>query len=382
MFNTLNILLLSLLFICFVVQMMYWWQQLALPYFKQKKGDKQRRSDLPPVSVIVYIGHSSDDMERNITALLNQEYPNFEVIAINDHLPEESVDILKRMEYEHKHFYFTNIPNSTRNLSRKKLGLMMGIKAAKYDRLLFTESDSRPVSRHWITSMAQRFRQGKSVVLGFSVLNKQDGVKKKFAAYDYFFTNLQIISRAMKGRAYGANGRNMGYEKRHFVEKKGFSSYRFLQSGADDLFVNGIAEKHNLSANVFPSGLVRTYWNDSDAWYRWKSERAFTTRYYSKSSRLFWQAETLSRSLFYFLFLYLVAAYFLTIYIPAIALGMYLMRLASQLVIINKTAAKLKSAKYYALLPLFDVWQLFTNFRYFLKGIFKNKEGYTWNLGQ
>ena len=48
----------------------------------------------PNVSVIVYCNENFNDIEQNIIAFLNQDYPNFEVIVVNDGDNNDLKDII------------------------------------------------------------------------------------------------------------------------------------------------------------------------------------------------------------------------------------------------------------------------------------------------
>ncbi|MDL2223532.1 glycosyltransferase [Bacteroidales bacterium OttesenSCG-928-M11] len=385
--TTLNIILLSTLLVCLIIQLVYWWVVLAKPYFLQKAEKKQTTEENiinpRPVSVIIYTQDDDAELlETNLTAMLEQDYPKYEVIVIDDNLSSESSDLLKQLRTKYRNFYFTHIPDGTRNLSRKKLGLTLGIKAAQYDNLLFTESDSRPVSNQWIKSMASSFSDKKSIVLGFVTMAKKKGLGTKYAAFDYFFTNLQILSAALRNKSYGANGKNMGYEKHYFNDRKGFSKFRFLESGADDLFFNEIAQKDSVAVNVSPDALIETSWEDNDyGWKRWKISRSLTKQYYDSKELAFWRIESFSRTLFLGLVIFLIITEFFSIFVPIIAFGAYLIRLISQILVLKKTTKNLSIPSYWPLLPIFDIVQIFYDVYFYFYSMIKGKEGYTWRLG-
>lgn len=389
MFTTINIILLAALLLCLLIQLLYWWTVLAKPYYQQRKenkrvgeGDSDNES-LRPVSVVICTQDNDEEVLReHLIAILEQDYPRFEVIVVDDNLPSECNDLLKQLRMQYRNFYFTRIPDGTKNLSRKKLGLTLGIKAAQYDTLLFTELDSLPATKQWIKSMTSRFTEKKSIVLGFSALFKQKGLIGRFAAFDYLFINIQILGMALLGKPYGANGRNLAYEKKHFNERKGFSKYRFLESGADDLFVNEIAKKDTIGVDVSREGLIQTMWRDSLDWKNWKISRTLTKQYYDSSRTAFWRIESFSRVLFLALTIYLIATEFFSIIIPSIAFGAYLIRLVSQIIVMNKTAKNLSVSSHCAFLPLFDIMQVFYNIYFYIHSLFKSKEGYTSRLGK
>ena len=49
-----------------------------------KQGDTHFTQELPPISVIICVCEESENLRRNLSAVLEQDYPKFEVIVIND----------------------------------------------------------------------------------------------------------------------------------------------------------------------------------------------------------------------------------------------------------------------------------------------------------
>jgi glycosyltransferase involved in cell wall biosynthesis len=379
--DTTGIFLLSALAFFLLVQIVYYWVFLAKPYYyreKIKKGKITFPESNPPVSVIIYAKNETENLQNFLPLVLEQDYPEYEVIVVNDDSSGDSEDVLKRLESQYKQLYHTYIPQGTKNLSRKKLGLSLGIKAAKYDVLLFTEADSRPTDKKWIKSMAKHFSRKKSIVLGWSVFEKQGGVIAKYIAFDYFFSNMQMIAMALLHRPYGANSRNLAYKKEHFTAQKGYSKHRFLQMGEDDLFVNEIATKDNIAVELSPESIITIKQEGIFEWKEMKINRAITQAFYKKGQVIFWRIELWSR--FFFLASVVACAVydFWNIWLPSAALLAILLRLFSQLFVINKTAGGLGLKKFRVMIPMFDLIQPFVNICFYMYRLFGNYKKYTW----
>ena len=54
----------------------------------------------------------------------------------------------------------------------KKYALTLGIKAASYEHLLFSDADCKPVSENWIIEMTSEFSENKQLVLGYGAYRK------------------------------------------------------------------------------------------------------------------------------------------------------------------------------------------------------------------
>ena len=381
MIGLIEIVLLSILAICFIIQMIFYWVILAKPYYYLKsveKGDISFSSDYPPVSVIIYVKNRFYDLQDFLPALLEQDYPQFEVIIVNDGSTEENKNILFRLQEQYANLYATHIPDETKNVSRKKLGITLGIKAAKYDCLLFTEADSHTRSSNWIQLMARHFGQNKTVVLGMSAKEKEEGFFSKFITFDYFYSNLQMLSMALRNRPYAGSGRNLIYSKTHYNEQKGFARYHSTRQIEDDLFINDIAAESEAEVELSSESVVMTDLNDYD-WKQEKKGRAFINHFYKRRVAL-WNLESFSR---FFFILSVIACLVwgfmhpeILPYMAGAAVGCYLIRLFSQLFVVNKIASSLELEKFYLTIPLFDLMQIMMNVYFFMFRVVHKKENY------
>jgi len=383
--NTLEIGLLAALIFCFITQMLYYWVVMAKPYYymQSAKGNLQNNGEQPPVSVIISIKKSNRDLLRFLPNILEQEYPEFEVIVVTDAISDENEEALERLKLNYPNLYSTHVPDDTKNVSRKKLALTLGIKAAKYDKLLFTESDSHIRTKDWILLMTRHFSDKKSIVLGFSAFENTAGLSHKYMAYDYFVSNLQMIALALFNHPYAGNGRNMAYTKTHFLEQKGFVKYRVLQHGEDDLFVNEIATSENTAVELSAASVTLTEINDFYDWKHEKIDRMVTKRFYKRGPVALWRLESFLRVGF----IAAIIACFIyklpytemeSLILLGIAILCFVIQLFSQFIVINKTTEKLQLEKFYIAILMFDLFQPFIDLYFLIYSVFKRKENYTY----
>ena len=129
----------------------------------------------PPLSVIIVAKDAADELQENLPFILEQDYPEFEVIVIYDRSADDCDDTLKLLEDKYPNLYHTFIPDSARYISHKKLGITMGIKASRHEWLVFTEPNCRPQSNQWLKQMARNFTPATEIVLGYSNYEKVPG---------------------------------------------------------------------------------------------------------------------------------------------------------------------------------------------------------------
>lgn len=257
---------------------------------------------LPSVSIVVYAhAEEAEDLPNLLPALLAQKYPQFEVIVVNDGVSFEVQNAIALYECEHDNVYQTGIPDTVYNVSRKKLGITLGIKAAKNDVIVLTESNCKPVSDNWLSSIARNFVPGVDVVLGYTRMMDKFGAKQSgFQVFNRALFAMKYFSFAIMKKPYMGVGSNLAYRKEVFFANKGFSSKLNLHFGDDDLLVNEIANGRNTRIEVSPDSIVESFHEDvREAWGELRMRYNFTSKYLRTSSRTIFAIETVVYMLFW-----------------------------------------------------------------------------------
>lgn len=336
--------------------------------------------ELPPVSVIICARDESENLHRNLHSVLEQDYPQFEVIVINDGDRGESEDFLTLQEEKYPHLYHSFVPDSSRYISRKKLAVTLGIKASKYDWLVFTEANCQPQSDQWLKLIARNFTSRTQVVLGYSGYERGKGWLHKRVSFDNLFTSMRYLGFALAGSPYMGIGRNLAYRKELFYEQKGFSAHLNLQRGDDDLFINHVVTPENTRVETDANAIVRSQpvFRAKD----WREEKigyASTARFYRGPQRWLAGFETLSRMLFYGTWIAAVVIGILNFHwvVAGIAFFSWILRYTMQAIIINKTAKDLNDKRrYYFTLPIFDILQPMQSLRWKLYCLFRKRSNF------
>lgn len=357
--------------ILLIIQALYYlllYSRILLHRRNIRRENVHFSKELPPVSVIICAREESENLRRNLTSVLEQDYPDFEVIVINDGHTDESEDYLTLLENRYTNLYHSFVPDSSRYISRRKLALTLGIKAAKHDWLVLTDANCRPQSNQWLRLMARNFTSRAQVVLGYSGYERGKGWLHKRMAFDNLFGSLRYLGFALAGHPYMGIGRNMAYRKELFYEQKGFSSHLNLQRGDDDLFINQVAHGENTRVETDPDAVVRMLpATRAKDWREEKIGYANTARLLRGGQRQLAGFETLSRLAFYGCWIAALAvalphAHWLA---AALALVAWLIRFIMQLIILNRTAKALgEPRRHYLTLPLFDLLQPLQSLRW------------------
>jgi len=250
----LYIIVFILFLICFLIQLYY-----VLVIHQQLRSFNSNASDndiRQPVSIIICARNEEKNLQENLSSVLEQDYPDFEVIVVNDCSDDETKFILQDYSHQYAHLKVVTIAEHERFKHGKKFAVTLGIKASQNEHLLFTDADCRPASKNWLKRMQQNFTGGKEIVLGYSPYQRSEGFVNKLIRFETFYTALNYLSFALTGKPYMGVGRNMAYTKSLFFSGKGFASHMHILSGDDDLFVNQHANQNNTAIEIHPESHV------------------------------------------------------------------------------------------------------------------------------
>jgi glycosyltransferase involved in cell wall biosynthesis len=235
---------------------------IFLTAFLRKRTE--RTSTQLPVSVIVCVHDEEENIKELIPLLLEQDYPEFEVIIVNDRSNDGTYDYLLEETKKIPRLKMVHVDRTPEHVNGKKYGITLGIKAASHEWVLLTDADCRPRSKHWITSMSAQFTNEAQFVLGYSPYEKRPGFLNLFVRFESLLTALQYFAFALLKNPYMGVGRNLAYRKSLFLEKKGFNNFINVTGGDDDLFVNqhakGKTTNVQFSADAQMYSIPKTTW--------------------------------------------------------------------------------------------------------------------------
>ena len=262
---------------------------------------KEKKNFDQPVSVIICAHNEAHNLERLLHSVLNQEYPNgFEVLVVNDHSMDDSERVVDGLKKSYHHLKVVNF-TAQKQSKGKKEALLFGIENAKYDHLLFTDADCKPVSENWLGLMVQHFTD-KEIVLGVSPHLHQSNLAGWLTAWETFLTCQQYISFAKAGLPYMGVGRNMAYTRKIFEQSSKMKNHLHLPSGDDDLLINEVATSQNVAVEIFSEAQTTSAPPENFAkWWGQKRRHLTTSYYYKKKVSMLLATFGLAQLLFYVL---------------------------------------------------------------------------------
>lgn len=357
-FSLVELIVFGVLLLAFIYQLYFYFRYLngiLRLRTKTKKNKVSFETEQQPVSVIICARDEAENLRKFLPLILSQDYPEFEVIVINDSSVDDTETLLRDMCVEYPNLKSTFVPVGANNLSTKKLGITLGIKASKYDILLFTDADCMPEDKTWISRMARNFSSDTEFVLGYGAYLQKKGFLNRLITYDTLFIALQYMGMAIAHKPYMGVGRNLAYRKETFFAQKGFASTLGIISGDDDLMVNKASNKRNTRVEIAPDSITWSEPNETYQGWLFQKERHLSVSSFYKSSskfRLFF--EPVSRGLFYLALI--LALVFGNIITQLAAVVLFAGRFVTQLSIINSSSKHFGGRKYVLTLPIFDIY--------------------------
>ena len=271
------------------------------------KNEEVIKSKLPSVSVVICARNEEDNLFKNLPIILEQVYPDFEVIVVNDQSQDDSMHIIKAYKKDYPFIKYIELEKNKHRDFGKKLPLTVGIKGATKDFIIVTDADCTPKSKYWLQNIAKNYKDQKQIVLGYSPYEKTKGFLNMLIRFDTTAIAITYMSFAKTALAYMGVGRNMGYSREKFDAVGGFKSHYHIASGDDDLFIKDAATRKNIAIEMTSKSFV--YTEPKKTWKNWISQkqRHFTTSgEYRLINKLFLGILPLSMFLLYISFLILL----------------------------------------------------------------------------
>lgn len=311
-----------------------------------------------PVSVIICAKNESDNLRKNLPSIIEQEYPNFEIVLVDDNSSDNSLEIMESFAEQNAHVKIVKVKPIDKFWGNKKYALTLGIKAAKHQLLLFTDADCQPVSKYWIKHIATHLNSTKSLVLGYGgITNIKNSWLNKLIRYETVFTAIQYFSYTKIGMPYMGVGRNLAYRKDLFFENSGFMSHMHIKSGDDDLFVNQVANLENTTICFDKESFIYSDGKKTfKDWIYQKRRHLVTSKYYKPKHKFLLGLFYISQLLFWILAIALTALQVQLIWV----IGLILLRLLIQQIVLYKGAQKLDEGKLMFWIPFLDFFLVFS----------------------
>jgi len=298
----------------------------------------------PAVSLIIAYKDEEENLKYHFDHWLAQDYPNLELILVDDHSEDHGPGFLKFREQDGVKLI------SLKAKKGKKAAIQAGIQAASHSILLFTDADCKPMGRSWVKQMVKPLLKRKQISVGYSGFYPKLSLLNLIQRYENCMNAVQNSAMIAKGRAYMAVGRNLAYRK-ELLKAAFFDQTGTILSGDDDLLVNQLSVEFN---TVFVEKLEsQTISKAADSWksyFHQRRRQLEAGKFYKANDRLKLALLGISQLLFNLLFIkHLVFREYLSI-----ILSIFVVKLILQLWVSFKPIKRLGEVDLWWQLPILE----------------------------
>ena len=225
----------------------------------------------PSFSIIIPAHDNASELERHLPKYLSQNYEgDFEVIVVESKTGDRTEEVVKHLS-DDKRLYSTFIPSTSKYMSRKKLAMTVGAKAAKYDWLIFADAECYPATDKWLDTMAKACGSDRQLAVCYG--NYEDDTDD-FYRFVRMINSMYAMRKAARNTAFRAATDNVAVRRELFMKEKGFEGNLMFVRGEYDFIVNKFADEGNTAVITDPDGWTVT---DTPSKKTWKNTNLFYT---------------------------------------------------------------------------------------------------------
>ena len=342
---------------------------------RTRKGTNESR---PSFSIIIPAHDNASELERHLPCFLSQEYEgDFEVIVVESKTGDRTEEVVKHLSSD-KRLYSTFIPSTSKYMSRKKLAMTVGAKAAKNEWLIFVDAESYPVGNGWLSAIAGELTDDKDIALGYGNYCEE---AKDFQRFVQFINSMYALRKAEKGTPYRSASDFVAVRRSVFMDGKGFDGNLMCVRGEYDFLINKFAEKGKTAVITDSEGWTM---KDSPTPKTWKNTNLFymDTKRYLQHGFSYKAAFVTDYTLMHIVYLLLIAGIIAgfsanNILLSVVSTLSFIICIVERMLIATKTLNMYgEHIPLWKIIP-FEIGLALHNLKYRIKYILANKNDFT-----
>ena len=293
-FGVPELLLLAGFVLAFLIQLFY---QLLMSVFTLSGKRKEKPAEYPSISVIVPSRNYEDHLRELIPSLLEQDYPDFEVVVVDDCSSDGTEWYLAGLKLESDKLKTSRIIQETD--FPNALVITIGVRAATKEWLIFLNPLCRVGGKDWLKAVSAGMHPETEAVFGFVKYTNTEGSMQKFFRYENFNSFMLYGSARYCGLPMPVSDVNMAYKREDFLNRKGFAAVLDARFSENELYINKISNRKN-SAYLFDRSSVVTFTGETD-WHdgmNFKKKQLLIKKKFTLGQKTFLWINTISRIAF------------------------------------------------------------------------------------
>lgn len=219
------LILLFALYGIFVIILIFGWNKAV----KHENGPFSKLQ--PPISVVVAVRNEEGNIKNLLSCLRKQEYPDFEIIIVNDHSEDATYQLVAAEIKKDSRIKIIDLDSE----SGKKAALTRAVAEANGEIIVTTDGDCT-MGSNWLETIARNFSDDAQLVFGLVRISSQDTTFASMQATEF----ASVIGVGVATNQFGVptmcNGANLAFRKSIFEEVSGYAGNAHIPSG-DDVFL-------------------------------------------------------------------------------------------------------------------------------------------------
>ncbi len=338
------------------LELLYYYILYARFAFKKPSKDPRESDEMPPVSVIMVVRDAAAVLLKTLPRLLNQHYPCFELVIVNDKSQDDTKLLLLEYQQQYDNIHIVNLDTAKTSVRGNKYAMSIGVRCAKYDNIVFTDAECAPSSVHWLEQMAGRFTDRTHIVLGYSTYLKRKNPFNRLLHFDTMFSAMQYFSLALAHSTYRGDHKNIGFTKELFYSQKGFAAHNHLVYGDEDIFISKAGKKCHTAITYSPdSHTVLQRPAQYSYWVHHKEGLLYTRKYNTFKNKFLLNVYSYINLLFYVSLVFAVLFTMHNVVAVSIVVSIAFLRILSMYLVLGFSAKRLNEKQIIPALLVYDL---------------------------
>lgn len=278
----------------FLIQLFY---QLLMAHFTLSGKKKDKLVDYPSFSIIVPSRNYEEHLRELVPTLLEQDYPDFEVVVVDDCSYDGTEWYLNELKLQSNKLKTSRIIQETD--FPNALAITIGIRAASKEWLVFLNPLCRVSGKNWLRSFAEELNPKSEAAFGFVNYTNSYGSMRKFIKYENFDSFILYGSARYFGLPMPITDMNIAYKREQFLNRRGFAAVLDSPFSENELYLNKISNRSN-SVYLLNRSTAVTFVGDTD-WYdgmNFKKKQLLLKKKFTVGQSVFLWIYTISRLVF------------------------------------------------------------------------------------
>lgn len=211
------------------------------------KSDKSpNQTFIPKVTLLIPFRNEAKSIDRLSSNIKKLNYPNLEVLLIDDHSEDISFELLQESLRKNE-----NVQIVRSEKTGKKRALEFGVNEAKSQIILCSDADCE-FSEFWVEKMVLPFQEPKVQLVAGTVLTERGaGFLEAFQTLDWasilLLTNYSFVHQ----NPLMCSAANLAYRKGAFEQVNGYEGNREFASGDDEFLLKKIHKEYGRGACLY-----------------------------------------------------------------------------------------------------------------------------------